>query len=179
MDVDLAPFFDDADGDALSYRAVSSDPDVVTVRVAGSVLLLTPVVYGSAAVTVTAEDAGGLTATQTFSAGVDDRLVRGVLHDTLAAMARSHLASARMTLGRRVEAGGRTSRLTLMGRAVPVGKEAARRAAEQLFTGWLSSAAYSGSSALGLGSYSQSPWGRSFLVGASIVRLADARPPGR
>ena len=71
------------------------------------------------------------------------------------------------------------SRLTLMGRPVPVGKEAARRAAEQLFTGWLSSAAYSGSSAPGLGSYSQSPWGRSFLVGASIVRLADARPPGR
>ena len=145
VDLDLAPFFDDIDGDPLTYRAVSSDTDVATTSVAGTVLTLTPVVYGSAMVRVTAEDPEGLTATQTFTVGVDDRLVRAVMSDTLAAMARSHLASARMTLGRRVEAGaGEESRLTVMGRAVPLGGASARRAAEQLVAGWLSSIAWSG-----------------------------------
>jgi len=157
VDVELTPFFEDVDGDALTYRAASSDTDVATVRVAGAVLTLTPVTYGSALVTVTAEDSGGLTATQAFTAGVDDRLVRAVLGHTLAAMARSHLSSARMTLGRRVEAGGsEASRLTVMGRAVPLGKAAARQAAEQMVTGWLSSAAWSGSFAHGPGG---SPFG--------------------
>ena len=107
--------------------------------------------------TVTAADPEGLTATQTFTVGVDDRLVRAVLGHTLAAMARSHLASARMTLGRRVEAGGGDEpRLTVMGRAVPLGTAAARQAAEQMVMGWLSSGAYAGSSAHGLGG---SPFG--------------------
>ena len=152
VDLDLTPFFDDADGDPLTYRAVSSDTDVATVGVAGAVLTLTPVAYGSAMVRVTAEDPDGLTATQTFTVGVDDRLVRAVMSDTLAAMARSHLASARMTLGRRVEAGAAgESRLTVMGRSVPLGGASARRAAEQLVAGWLSSIAWSGASAQGPG----------------------------
>ncbi len=152
VDVELAPYFEDVDGDELAYRAASSDTDVATVRVAGAVLTVTPVVYGSAMVTVTAEDPEGLTATQTFTVGVDDRLVRAVLGNTLAAMARSHLASARMTLGRRVEAGrSDESHLTVMGRAVPLGKAAARQAAEQMVMGLLSSGACSGSSAHGLG----------------------------
>ena len=157
VDVDLAPFFDDADGDTLTYRALSSDPDVATAMVGGAVLTLTPAARGSATVTVTAEDPGGLTAVQTFSVGVDNRLERAGLGNTLAAMARSHLASARMTLGRRMTAGGgEGSRLTVMGRAVPLGKAAARRAAEQMATGWLSSAAWSGMSAQGPGG---SPFG--------------------
>ena len=157
LDVELAPYFEDVDGDELAYRAVSSNTDVATVQVAGAVLTVTPVVYGSAMVTVTAADPEGLTATQTFTVGADDRLVRAVLGHTLAAMARSHLASARMTLGRRVEAGGSDEpRLTVMGRAVPLGTAAARQAAEQMVMGWLSSGAYAGSSAHGLGG---SPFG--------------------
>ena len=157
VDIELAPYFEDVDGDDLAYRAASSNTDVATVRVVGAVLTVTPVVYGSAMVTVTAADPEGLTATQAFTVGVDDRLVRAVLGHTLAAMARSHLASARMTLGRRVEAGGSDEpQLTVMGRAVPLGKAAARQAAEQMVMGWLSSGAYTGSSAHGLGG---SPFG--------------------
>ena len=157
VDVELAPYFEDVDGDELAYRAASSNTDVATVRVVGAVLTMTPVVYGSAMVTVTAADPEGLTATQTFTVGVDDRLVRAVLGHTLAAMARSHLASARMTLGRRVEAGRSDEpRLTVMGRAVPLGKAAARQAAEQMVMGWLSSGSYAGSLAHGLGG---SPFG--------------------
>ncbi len=138
--VELTPFFEDIDGDALAYRASSSDPSVAAAAVTGAVLTLAPADYGSAAVTVTAEDEGGLTATQTFAVGVSDRFVRGVVRDTLAGMARSHLASARMTLGRRVTAGrAEGSRLTLLGRGIPLGQAAARAAGEQMLAGWLSS----------------------------------------
>ena len=137
--VDLTPFFEDPDGDALTFRAASSDTDVATVTVMGAVLTLTPVALGAASVTVTAEDPGGLTATQTFAAGVSDRLARAVLGNTLAAMARSHLASARMTLGRRVTAGAdERARLTVRGRSVPLGTAAAQAAVEQMALNWLS-----------------------------------------
>ena len=138
--VELTPFFEDVDGDALAYRASSSDPSVAAVAVSGAVLALAPVDYGSAAVTVTAEDDGGLAATQTFSVGVSDRLVRGVVSETLAGMARTHLASVRMTLGRRATANPAASpRLTVLGRAVPLGKAAARTAARQMLESWFSS----------------------------------------
>ncbi len=100
----------------------------------------------SVAVVVTARDPGGLAATQTFAVGVGNRIVRVAVEETLAAMARSHLASARMTLGRRVGPGrpGRGSRLTVMGRSVPLGKSAAREAAEALLAGWAGSRVLSG-----------------------------------
>ena len=69
LDVDVAPYFEDVDRDALAYRASSSDPRIVLAAVSGSMLTLTPVEYGSAAVTVTAEDAGGLTAVQDVRGG--------------------------------------------------------------------------------------------------------------
>ena len=144
--VDVTPFFDDIDGDALTFRAVSSDAAVAAVTLSGAVLTVTPVAAGAAAVTVTATDPGGLTGTQTFGVGVGDRLVRAVLEETLAAMARSHLASARMTLGRRVGAGraDTQSRLTAMGRSVPLGKAAVREAAERLLASWAGSRYLSG-----------------------------------
>ena len=128
MTVELGPYFDDADGDPLSYRAVSSDTAVVTVSASGETLTLTPVEYGEATVRVTAEDPDGRTATQTFAVDVSDRLVRAVIGDTLAAMARSHLASARMTLGRRVRAGSsKRAELRVMGRNVPLTPAALKR----------------------------------------------------
>ena len=182
--VDLTPFFEDPDGDALTFRAASSDTDVATVTVMGAVLTLTPGVSGSASVTVTAEDPGGLTATQTFGAGVSDRLARAVLGNTLAAMARSHLASARMTLGRRVTAGaGEESRLTVMGRSVPLGTAAARTAAQQMLAGWLSSAAWSRASAQGqAGSYGTAgAWpglGALPSAGFGVPAVGGLRPGG-
>ena len=136
VSLDLSPYFSDVDGGALSYRAESSDTDVVTVAVLGSQLTLTPVVYGTAAVSVTAEDPGGLTATQTFAAGVDDRPVRGALGNALSAMARSHLSSARMTLGRRAASGvGERSVLTVAGRRVPLDKAGWRRIVDRVAAG--------------------------------------------
>ena len=136
--LELGGYFEDGDGDALTYRARSSDPEVATAAVTGAVLTLTPMVHGSTSVQVTAEDPDGLTATRTFAVGVSDHLVGDVLRNTLAGMARSHLASARMTLGRRATAGlDERSRLTVMGRSVPLGTASARVAVEQMATNWL------------------------------------------
>ena len=114
--VDLTPFFTDVDGDVLVYEAASSDETAVLATVSGATLTLSPVVTGTALVRVTARDAEDLAATQTFGVTVGHGLVRGVLTDTLAALGRGHLSSARLTIGRRLEAGGsRVTRIMLAG----------------------------------------------------------------
>ena len=134
--VDASAYFEDIDGHALTYRASSSDADVVAVAVAGALVTLTPVAKGSAVVTVTAADPDGATAAQVFKVGVSDQMVRAVLGDTLAAMARSHLASVRMTLARHVAASDDGSRLTVLGRSASLDKVSAQSAAAQLLAGW-------------------------------------------
>ena len=64
---DVADYFSDADGDALTYTAVSSDTSKITVSVSGSTLIFTPVAHGTSTITVTATEAYGLSATQTIS----------------------------------------------------------------------------------------------------------------
>ena len=153
--VEVGRYFADEDGDALTYRAWSSDPRILAVEVVGPVLTLTPREYGSAIVTVTAEDPEGLTAEQTFGVGIDDELARWTVRQTLAGMARGHMASARLMLGRRASAAGPAggSRLTVLGRSVPL-DGAAVRAATQLLAGWAARAAEhgEGSDRLGVGS---------------------------
>ena len=130
----LETYFSDPDGDVLSYSAVSSDLAMVTVAAAGSALTLAPAAYGLATIEVTARDPGGLLAKQTFAVSVGDLLVRAVIHEMLAAIARAHLASARMTLGRHVGPSGYEdrSRLRVMGITIPLDKETAREAAGRL-----------------------------------------------
>ena len=107
--LDLSPFFEDRDGDDLGYAAVASD-QAVAVGLAGATLTLTVARPGAATVTVTAQDPGGLMATQALMVTTTDRQARGVVEDTLAALGRGHLASARATLGRRVEHGAERRR---------------------------------------------------------------------
>ena len=70
---DLLQYFTDPDGDTLTYAAVSSDSAVVRALVAEPHLVLVPAAAGSATVTVTATDPGGLTATHTFEVTVGAR----------------------------------------------------------------------------------------------------------
>ncbi len=72
IDVVMFPLtnFSDADGDILTYTASSSDTSLVTLRRDGTRLYLTPVAAGTATITITVSDPGGLTATQTFTATV-------------------------------------------------------------------------------------------------------------
>ena len=70
LDVNLSAAFVDPDGDALTYAVSSSAPDVVTVLAAGTRVGLTAVALGRAAIVVTAFDAQGLSAAQTFEVRV-------------------------------------------------------------------------------------------------------------
>ena len=67
----LASYFTDPDGDALTFSAVSSNVATATVAVTGATLTIRAVRSGTAAVTITARDPGGLTATQTFTVTVE------------------------------------------------------------------------------------------------------------
>lgn len=84
--LDVAPYFADVDDAALAFTAETSDAVLATVHVAGSTLTLTALVTGAVTMTVTARDAGGLTAAQTFGVHVGDRYTRAVAVDTRAAL---------------------------------------------------------------------------------------------
>ena len=71
--VDLSQYFDDPDGDALSYTAETSDGAVATTSVTGSMVTVVGVTKGSASVGVTATDPNGLTASQSFDVTVPNQ----------------------------------------------------------------------------------------------------------
>ena len=62
--------FVDPDGDELTYSAESSDPNVIALSVAGSLLAVRTLAEGMATATVTATDPGGLSASVSFTVTV-------------------------------------------------------------------------------------------------------------
>lgn len=66
-------YFNDADGDALTFEAATSDAGVATTTVVGETVTVFAVSEGSAALTVIASDPEGLSAEQSFSANVAPR----------------------------------------------------------------------------------------------------------
>ena len=84
--VDVANNFADPDGDALSYAVSSSNSGVAAASISGTVVTVQPVAPGAAMVTVTARDAGGLTASLSFAVTVAGRpdLVASVSPDSVA-----------------------------------------------------------------------------------------------
>ncbi len=69
--VNVAGNFTDPDGNTLSFSAASSDDAVATASVSGSSVTIEGVAAGSATVTVTASDPGGLSATQSIAVTVE------------------------------------------------------------------------------------------------------------
>ncbi len=67
----VSQYFSDPDGDALSYGATSSDAGVATASARGAEVVVTGVAPGTATVTITASDPGGLSATQTMPVKVE------------------------------------------------------------------------------------------------------------
>ena len=68
--IDLTAHFEDPDGDALTFKAVSSDASVAVASVSGSTLTTRGVARGAATVMVTATDPGGNSASQDFEVTV-------------------------------------------------------------------------------------------------------------
>ena len=71
VNLDLDDHFSDPDDDRLEFTATSDSTSVVSVRVSGSNLRLSPRREGSATVDVVARDPGGLTASQSFDVTVE------------------------------------------------------------------------------------------------------------
>ena len=71
--VDVAGSFSEPDGEGLVYGAASSNGQMATVSVSGSAVVVRGVSKGTATVTVTAADPGGLTAEQSFEVTVPNR----------------------------------------------------------------------------------------------------------
>ena len=65
--INLNEIFEDPDGDALTYRATSSDPGNVSVAVSGNTLTVTVVANGTSTITVTADDGKGGTTDTSFT----------------------------------------------------------------------------------------------------------------
>ena len=86
LGVGVAGYFRDPDDDPLSYEATSSHGDRATVSVSGSVVWLAPGEAGTATVTVTARDPGGLSATRTMAVTVDVSSGRQSDFEVLAAL---------------------------------------------------------------------------------------------
>ncbi len=123
---DLAPYFRDPDGDALSYVAESSSPGVAIASVtAGGRLSIAPQVLGMAMVTVTASDPGGLTATQQVQVTVEpSRSERArTLQMALTAFGRSLGAETVDVIGGRLglESSSGGSHMNLGGRSLGCG----------------------------------------------------------
>ena len=81
--VDISGYFNDPDGDTLTYAVASSYDRVATVRVSsatGDAIRITPAAEaGTTTITVTAADSGGLTAIQNFAVTIDQQLNRSPL----------------------------------------------------------------------------------------------------
>ena len=71
MNVDVSAAFVDPDGDALSFTASSSAPQVVTASVTGAFVMLATARDGAATLRVMATDPGGLSAVQSLTVTVD------------------------------------------------------------------------------------------------------------
>lgn len=73
LTLDLSPYFTDPDDDLLSYSATASDPDVVAVTAVHEAVIISSLARGTAEVTVTVTDPGGLSASQSFEVTVPNR----------------------------------------------------------------------------------------------------------
>ena len=71
--VNVASYFTDPDGDALTFSATSSNAGTASVSVSGSVVTVTAAARGVATVTVTARDSGGLSAQLAFTVTVPNQ----------------------------------------------------------------------------------------------------------
>ena len=84
--VDATPFFSDPDGDALTFAATSENPSVVSVSVEGSVVAAEALSVGEAAVTVTASDPDGLSASVSVPVTVEANLPPEATQNSLPSM---------------------------------------------------------------------------------------------
>ena len=92
VSIDVTPYFSDPDHDNLDYSAESSDDVLAKAGASDSLVEVTGHLKGRVTITVTAEDPGGLTATQDFEVEVPNQqpLVAAEIDDLTAFSGRTH-----------------------------------------------------------------------------------------
>ena len=98
----IAQYFEDDDGDALTYT-VSASGNAATASIAGSDMTLVPFTRGSSGITITASDPKGRSATQSFTANVSDSELKAVAEMALAHHGRAILSAVSAAFGSRLE----------------------------------------------------------------------------
>ncbi|MXX54337.1 MAG: hypothetical protein F4205_04670 [Gemmatimonadetes bacterium] len=94
LSVKLSLYFNDPDGDSLTYDAVSSDPETVAVTASAATVSVSGVARGEASITVVASDPGGLQAQSSFRVTVAGAHVVGFQIDLAFATALSSAQQA-------------------------------------------------------------------------------------
>ena len=119
VNLDLDDYFSDPDGDRLDFTATSDNISVVSVRVSGSNLRLSPRREGSTTVEVVARDPGGLTRSQSFDVTVEPAgpAIEGV--GRLDCSAERSGSSARVIIKGTVKANRRVTGVVVHGCASP------------------------------------------------------------
>ena len=114
MNMAIAQYFEDDDGDSLTY-AIATEGAAATAALTNADLTLTPFTKGSTKVTLTASDPKGRSAMQSFMANVSDSGIKAVEGDALAGAARAAISSATTAIGSRIEGNrGDTSAISFL-----------------------------------------------------------------
>lgn len=103
--MNVAEYFTDPDGDTLTYT-FRADNKAATMTFDHAQLALAPNLVGATQITVTATDAKGRFAAQTFTTTVSDSEIRQVAEDALASVGRNMISSTSSAIGARVERSG-------------------------------------------------------------------------
>ncbi|MYK43041.1 MAG: hypothetical protein F4039_02995 [Gammaproteobacteria bacterium] len=102
FELNVAQYFNDEDGDTLTYT-FASEGKAATMKFMQADLSLTPSIVGSTEITVKATDPRGRSAQQTFSAMVSDSEIRKQTETALASVGRHMISSSANAIGARVE----------------------------------------------------------------------------
>ena len=114
MTMAIAQYFEDDDGDSLTY-AIATEGAAATAALTNADLTLTPFTKGSTKITLTVSDPKGRSAIQVFMANVSDSGIKAVGGDALAGVARSMISSATTAIGSRIEGNrGDTSAISFL-----------------------------------------------------------------
>ncbi|WP_410513458.1 phospholipase D-like domain-containing protein [Paenibacillus sp. BR2-3] len=95
--VDATNTFSDANGDALTLTATSSNTGIAQVSVSGKTLTISPVAVGSATITVTANDGNGGTVSTNFTVTVNSAPIT-ILSETFETGSKTAYAAADVSL---------------------------------------------------------------------------------
>ena len=192
--IDAAAYFTDPEGKPLVYDATSSDPAKASVSVTGAIVTVTGQAVGSATITVSATDPGGLSAEQSFGVVVEIRAPSDLvieapwaIPDTVAPGGAFKLQMVVSNRGTGTTPSGTTLRFRELDLQRGVATEIGTDPVPQLGAGWSSTHSLEVTASASAGSYyydacvdavaNESNFDNNCSTHALTVRVITNRPP--